>query len=91
MKIYGINKVVGDINRSRNLYHHITLDKRTGEIWSDKHIGCNSWSEWHSREIVVVGVIREGIWDNYQRYTRADIVAMLQENGYEYEPARPRK
>lgn len=64
IKITGIKKAIGeyknwlayDWRRTTN----IMLDKSTGEVWTDCFIDCNSWKEYHSKDIISLSAyIRE--------------------------------
>ena len=56
LKITGIKKAIGeyknwlaqDWRRTAN----IMLDKSTGEIWTDCFLDCNSWNEYHNKNII---------------------------------------
>lgn len=64
MKIKGLKKIAGEskhIGKYDPEYLQLNYDKTTGEAWTDYHysIGCNSWCEYHDKNIVNCGYITE--------------------------------
>jgi hypothetical protein len=52
IKITGIKKMIGEINRNPHMYYCVYLDRSTGEVWADFFADANSWSNYHDTAIV---------------------------------------
>lgn len=67
LKLQGLNKAIGDYHRANSgspyspRYGVLMLDKSTGEIWTDEFysLGQNEWKEYHSKDIINLGLIME--------------------------------
>lgn len=67
LKLQGLNKAIGDYHRANSggpyspRYGVLMLDKSTGEIWTDEFysLGQNDWKEYHSNDIINLGLIME--------------------------------
>ncbi len=67
IKIDNIQEIIDDIlsaYEDKGAYVQISIDTKTGEIYSDYHVsfGRNSWSEYHDKAVKFVGY-----------YSRADV------------------
>lgn len=64
IKITGIKKAIGEyknwLSQDWRRTANIMLDRSTSEVWTDCFIDCNSWKEYHSKDIISLSAyIRE--------------------------------
>lgn len=52
IKITGIKKMAGEINRNPHMYCCVYLDRSTGEVWADFFAEANGWSNYRDPAIV---------------------------------------
>lgn len=82
LKLKGLNKAIGDYHRANSggpysaRYGHLMLDKSTGEIWTDEFysLGQNEWKEYHSSDIINLGLIMENAGYEINRDNIKDFV-----------------
>ena len=82
LKLKGLNKAIGDYHRANSggpyspRYGVLMLDKSTGEIWTDEFysLGQNEWKEYHSKDIINLGLIMENDGYEINRDTVKDVV-----------------
>jgi hypothetical protein len=73
MKLIGLKKVCGEINRNRRLYCRVMFDTADKRLWIDVFPDCNSWNEYRANTIYNVANIEQGIFDDYRHITQAEI------------------
>lgn len=82
LKLQGLNKAIGDYHRANSgspyspRYGVLMLDKSTGEIWTDEFysLGQNEWKEYHSNDIINLGLIMENAGYEINRDNVKDFV-----------------
>lgn len=72
-KIKGLKKACGEMNNNKNLNRTVMYDRGTGEVWIDVFADQNSWNEYHDKNIISVMSKREGMWNNYEHTSMAEI------------------
>ena len=78
LKLKGLNKAIGDYHRANSggpysaRNGRLMLNKSTGEIWTDEFysFNLNNWKEYHSKDIINLGLIMEN--DGYE-ITREEV------------------
>ena len=54
IKVTGIKKAMGNYNQcdNWNRYGLFYLDTKTGEVWCNVYNNCNTWDEYHDKDII---------------------------------------